>query len=233
MYSAGSNMIQTNADKIIHSSKRNTFLLEVKRDGSLLARVPEGSSVEAIQKAIDSKMRWILKQRAEIYKLDISADPKKCVDGEKFLYLGVVYPLSVDGACGAQLIFDGEKFVLSQEHQSRARDVFVDWYRERAERHIAEKVKKFSAQYNISYDKIIITNAEKRWGSCNTKGILRFSWRLAMAPQDIIDYVIIHELMHIKHMNHSRAYWQEVITVMPDFKQKKRWLFRNGHRLIL
>jgi predicted metal-dependent hydrolase len=226
-------MIQTNADQIIHSSKRNTFLVEIKRDGSLSVRVPEGASVEAIQKAIDSKMRWILKQRAEIYKLDISADPKKFMDGEKFLYLGVVYPLSVDGASGAHLVFDGEKFVLSKEHQSQARDVFMEWYRERAERHISEKVKKYSAQCNISYDKILITNAEKRWGSCNNKGILRFSWRLAMAPQDVIDYVIVHELMHIKHLNHSRAYWHEVTAVMPDFKLRKRWLFRNGHRLVL
>jgi predicted metal-dependent hydrolase len=226
-------MIHTNADQIIHSSKRNTFLVEIKRDGSLLARVPEGSSVEAIQKAIDSKMRWILKQRAEIYKLDISDKPKKFVDGEKFLYLGVVYPLSVDGTNGAQLVFDGSKFVLSKEHQSQARDVFIEWYREYARRHISEKVQKYSRQYNIPYSKICITNAEKRWGSCNSKGILRFSWRLAMAPQDVIDYVIVHELMHIKHLNHSRAYWQEVIAIMPDFKVRKRWLFRNGHRLIL
>jgi predicted metal-dependent hydrolase len=225
-------MIQTNADQIIHSN-RKTFLVEIKRDGSLLARVPEGSSVEAIQKAIDSKMRWILRQRAEIYKLDISADPKKFVDGENFLYLGVVYPLSVDGADGAQLVFDGDKFILSKEHQSQARDVFVGWYRERAERHISERVHRYSRQYNIPFSKICITNAERRWGSCNTKGILRFSWRLAMAPQDVIDYVIVHELMHIKHMNHSRAYWQEVIAAMPDFKERKRWLFRNGHRLIL
>ena len=226
-------MIQTNADHIIHSSRRNTFLVEVKRDGSLFLRVPEGSSVEATQKAIDSKMRWILKQRADIYRLDISDRPKKFADGEKFLYLGVVYPLSVDGACEAQLVFDGEKFILSTEHRSQARDIFIDWYREHAERHISEKVKRYSAQYNISYDKIIITNAEKRWGSCNTKGILRFSWRLAMAPQDIIDYVIIHELMHIKHMNHSRAYWQEVIAAMPDFKLRKRWLYRHGNRLVI
>jgi predicted metal-dependent hydrolase len=226
-------MIQTNADQIIHSSKRNTFLLEVKRDGSLLARVPEGSSVEAIQKAIDSKMRWILKQRAEIYKLDISADPKKFVDGEKFLYLGVVYPLSVDGTDGAHLVFDGEKFILSKEHQSQARDVFVEWYRERAERHILERVQQYSSQYNIPFERIRITNAERRWGACNNKGILRFSWRLAMAPQDVIDYVIVHELAHIKHLNHSRAYWQEVIAIMPDFKERKRWLFKNGHRLIL
>jgi len=226
-------MIRTSADQIIHSSKRNTILLEVKRDGSLLVRVPEGSSVEAIQRAIDGKLRWILRQRTEIYKLDIPAGPKKFVDGEKFLYLGVVYPLSVDGVSGAQLVFDGEKFILSEKHQPQARDVFIEWYREHAERHISEKVRKYSAQYNISFDRIVITNAGRRWGSCNSKGILRFSWRLAMAPQDIIDYVIVHELVHVKHLNHSRAYWQEVTNIMPDFKQRKRWLFRNGHRLIL
>lgn len=225
-------MIQTNADQIIHS-KRKTFCVELKRDGSLVVRVPEGSSVEAIQNAIDSKMRWILKQRAEIYKLDISDKPKKFVDGEKFLYLGVVYPLSVDGAEGAELVFDGQKFVLSKEHRSQAREVFVEWYRERAERHITERVRQYSSQYNIPYSKICITNAERRWGSCNNKGSLRFSWRLAMAPQDVIDYVIVHELMHIKHLNHSRAYWQEVIAVMPDFKQKKRWLFKHGNRLVI
>ncbi len=143
-------MIQTNADQIIHS-KRSTFLVEIKRNGSLSVRVPEGSSVEAIQKAIDSKMRWILKKRAEIYKLDISAHPKKFVDGENFLYLGVVYPLSVDGADGAQLVFDGKRFVLSKEHQSNARDVFVEWYRECAQRHISERVQRYSRQYNIPF----------------------------------------------------------------------------------
>jgi len=145
----------------------------------------------------------------------------------------VVYPLSVDGADGAQLVFDGTKFVLSKAYRSNARDVFIDWYREYAHRYISKKVQEYSSRYNIPYSKICITNAEKRWGSCNNKGSLRFSWRLAMAPQDVIDYVIVHELMHIKHLNHSRAYWQEVIAVMPDFKEKKRWLFRHGNRLIL
>lgn len=226
-------MIQTNADHIIHSSKRNTFLVEIKRDGSLVVRVPEGSSVEAIQNAIDSKTRWILKKRAEIYKMDIPAEPKKFVDGEKFLYLGVIYPLSVDGIESARLLFDGSKFVLSKEYQSQARDVFVGWYREYAHRYISKRVKEYSSLYNIPYSKICITNAEKRWGSCNNKGSLRFSWRLAMAPRDVIDYVIVHELAHIRHLNHSRAYWQEVIAMMPDFKEKKRWMYKNGNRLII
>lgn len=225
-------MLETNTGQIIHS-KRRTFQVEVKRDGSLVVRVPEGSSVEAIQKAIDSKMRWVLKKRAEIYNLDISADSKKFVDGEKFLYMGVVYPLSVDGTDGSQLVFDGKRFVLSKEHRSNARDVFVSWYRECAQRHISERVQEYSSQYNIPFSKIRITNAERRWGSCNNKGVLRFSWRLAMAPQDVIDYVIVHELVHIKHLNHSRAYWQEVIAIMPDFKERKRWLFRHGNRLVL
>ncbi|MFA5056328.1 MAG: SprT family zinc-dependent metalloprotease [Dehalococcoidia bacterium] len=225
-------MIQTNADQIIHS-KRNTFCVEIKRDGSLVVRVPQGSSIEAIQSAIDSKTRWILKKRAEIYKMDIPAEPKKFVDGEKFLYLGVIYPLSVDGIESARLLFDGSKFVLSKEHRSNARYVFVEWYREYARRYISKRVREYSSLYNIPYSKICITNAEKRWGSCNNRGSLRFSWRLAMAPRDVIDYVVVHEMAHIKHLNHSRAYWQEVISMMPDFKEKKRWLYRNGNRLVI
>jgi hypothetical protein len=225
-------MIEPNADQIIRS-KRKTFKIEVRQDGSLLVRVPEQVSTQEIQDVLNSKRRWILRKRADIYREDISADPKKFIEGEKFVYLGVVYPLSVDGADGAQLIFDGKKFVLSKEHQPNARDVFVSWYRECAYRHISERVQKYSSQYNIPFEKIRITNAEKRWGSCNNKGILHFSWRLAMAPQDVIDYVIVHELAHIKHLNHSRAFWQEVIAIMPDFKERKRWLFKNGHRLIL
>lgn len=225
-------MINTDADQIIHT-KRKTFCIEIKRDGSLLVRVPEGASLEAIQSAIKSKMRWILKKRAEIYELDISAEPKKFVDGEGFLYLGVVYPLSVDGTEDAQLAFDGQKFILSKEHRSDARDIFIQWYRKCAHSYISKRVKEYSSRYNIPFSKIRITNAEKRWGSCNNKGSLRFSWRLAMAPPDVIDYVIVHELAHIRHLNHSRAFWQEVVSIMPDFKERKRWLLKNGSRLFI
>ena len=85
----------------------------------------------------------------------------------------------------------------------------------------------------LKYDKIIITGAMKRWGSCSSKGNLNFAWRLVMAPIDIIDYVVVHELSHIVHRNHSKRFWEQVETIFPDYKIKRKWLKEYGCTMVL
>ena len=97
---------------------------------------------------------------------------------------------------------------------------------------IEEKVRHFADKIGVEYGKITIRNQRTRYGSCNAKGNLNFNCLIMLMPNEIIDYVIVHELCHIKEMNHSRRFWNEVESVLPDYKERRKWLKQNGKFLI-
>jgi hypothetical protein len=111
--------------------------------------------------------------------------------------------------------------------------VFKAWYRQQASRVISERVTGYAAQNGFSYQRVNITGARTRWGSCSARGSLNFTWRLVMAPIRVIDYVVVHELVHLKHKNHSKAFWDEVKRLMPEYQQQIKWLYEHGHTLRL
>jgi predicted metal-dependent hydrolase len=88
-------------------------------------------------------------------------------------------------------------------------------------------------EYGFREMKVRISSARTRWGSCSQKGNLSFTWRLVMAPPDVIDYVVVHELCHTREMNHSRSFWEQVEAILPDFRQRRRWLKEYGKLLVL
>jgi len=219
-------------DRVIRS-KRRTFSIEVERDGSLVVRAPNRASMRNITGVVKDKRKWIARKQRQAREKYGSIAPKRFVEGERFLYLGKPYPLEVDNATRHPLTFDNNNFVLSDEHVGKAREAFIDWYRQQARSVISERVKRYSSPSGIQYRKLKITNAQKRWGSCSAKGNLCFSWRLAMAPREVIDYVVVHELAHIEHKDHSRKFWDRVEKVLPDYRSRRRWLKDNDHRLTL
>ena len=97
-----------------------------------------------------------------------------------------------------------------------------------AKEYIFHRTSEFASEYGIEYNNIRITSARTRWGSCSSKKNLSFSYRLIQVPLDVIDYVIIHELAHLKHMNHSKQFWNNVGSMMDDYKEKEEWLKKNG-----
>ena len=128
--------------------------------------------------------------------------PKKFVDGEEFFYLGEIYKLYIVNQGGNCLRFS-EDFFLPVNLRENARQVFIDWYKDRAREIIAERVNLYCAMTGYNFSKINITNAEQRWGSCGTTQNLNFTWRLIMAPLKVIDYIVVHEIVHLKEKNHS------------------------------
>ena len=111
--------------------------------------------------------------------------------------------------------------------------VFEKWYRARALQVLSERVNLLAARFGFRYEKLRITSARTRWGSCSSRGTLSFVWRLVMAPLEVIDYVVIHELTHLKIKNHSAQFWAEVARLMPAYKSSRDWLKKNGHFLTL
>ena len=113
-----------------------------------------------------------------------------------------------------------------------ARDHLEYWYKQTALDYITQRVNHYCQITGLTYQSIRVNEARTRWGSCGYKNTLNFTWRLIMAPPRVVDYVVIHELMHLKQKNHSSKFWAEVYQMVPDYKQDERWLKNNSHFLV-
>lgn len=125
----------------------------------------------------------------------------------------------------------GDSLLISQVVLNNAQDHIENWYKNEALAYITQKVEYYTQIIGLKYHSIRINNATTRWGSCGYKDTLNFTWRLIMAPARVVDYVVVHELMHIKQKNHSRKFWAEVGAIIPDYKQDEVWLKENSHFL--
>ena len=218
-------------DQIIRS-KRRTISLEVKRDGSLIVRAPTITPRGQIEALVKSKERWIRKKQELLKQQSLEVPAKQFIPGELFLYLGVPYTLEVVCEQADPLVLK-DKFYLAANSQNNAQLVFTNWYRKHAALVIKELVAHRAQQNGFAYDRIRISSARTRWGSCGQKGSLNFTWRLVMAPREVIDYVVVHEMVHLQVRNHSKAFWGEVRDLMPEYLDHRAWLRENGHQLTL
>jgi predicted metal-dependent hydrolase len=220
-----------NVDEIIRSH-RKTLSLEIQKDGRLIVRAPHQIARSQIISFVQSKETWI-KKKQDLMKTQSKNIPERnFVTGEQFLFLGENYALELVKSQEKPLILK-DKFYLVEKFQDNGKHIFEDWYKKQAREEITYLVKLNSQKDGFSYTKVRITSAKTRWGSCGSKGTLNFPWRLVMAPREVISYVVIHELVHLKIKNHSRTFWEEVKRLMPEYKHYQMWLKENGHRLTL
>ncbi len=212
-------------------SRRRTIALAVTADASLIVRAPMNTPLSYIEWLVESKIDWIRRAIARA-----SSRPRPVVheyiDGESFLYLGESYKLRVVNKPEKKLDFCGE-FLLSSKEKRRARELLIAWYKKEAKKKLSERVEWCAHRAGISYKSIKITTANKRWGSCSTSGNLNFSWRLIMAPLSVVDYVVVHELAHIEHRNHSKQFWNRVKVMYSNYEKARSWLQANEKTLSL
>lgn len=220
-------MINYPIDKIIRSPRR-TLALYITPQAQLIIRAPQRAPLEEIQRIVREKLPWIRKKQRlarETYKPPVQ---KEFVSGEEFLFLGECYKLFVVDHGPKRLDFDGKEFRLAHEHRHRASSFFVEWYKQQASDIIGQRVRYYADHAGLSYNRIAITDAKKRWGSCGYKGSLNFPWRLIMAPMKVIDYVVTHEVAHLEHKNHSRKFWDKTADLCPHYRESRHWLKKNG-----
>ena len=214
--------------KIIRS-KRRTIALVISPDATLTVRAPFYLPISFIEEFIEKKSSWILRKISELEKRP-TVKGKEYVSGEGFLYLGKTYRLRYIEDHANELVFK-DAFLISKVHRKETKELFISWYKKEAEKKISERVAWYSERSGLKYKSINISNAQKRWGSCSTTGNLNFSWRLIMAPLSVIDYVVVHELVHLTEKNHSRQFWNKVKILFPGYQRHKKWLQENGHLL--
>ncbi len=197
--------------KII-KSKRRTLGIEITNSGELIIRTPKNISQDTINKIINQKLEWIKKKQTLVKRRNAELKTANSSKNNKFLILGKHYNLSINNL---------DKSILEKFYKKNAKNVFL------------QRINLNSQNLNLPYSKMTISNAKKQWGSCNHKNNISISWRLIMAPIEIIDYVIIHELYHTKIKNHSKKFWESIEKIIPDYKQKRKWLKNNAHILNL
>ena len=218
-------------DQIIRS-QRKTIAIIVQRDGKVIVRAPLKTPERMIRVFVESKSDWINEKKLQGLQR-VALPTRKFAEGEKFLLLGREIPLHLVQGQTVALGLDEAGFHLSVKALPRALPVFERWYKLQAGQVLTRRVQLLATQHGFHYEKIRISSARTRWGSCSSRGVLSFTWRLVMAPQDVVDYVVIHELAHLKIKNHSAVFWIEVARLMPDYKRGRDWLKKNGHFLTL
>ena len=212
-------------------SKRKTLTIIVKKDGSFIIRAPKRTADHEIQEFVEQHKAWIERKQAQARSMVVES-PKQYIQGETFLFLGKSYPLEIVKRQKQALLFDG-KFKLSESAYARAELLFERCYRQQARKILQERVDLYANQYDFQYKGIKITSAKTRWGSCSSQGSLNFSWRLIQAPLEQLDYVVIHELVHTVHHNHSKHFWKKVEKILPDYKEYKKWFRKHGPKLLV
>jgi len=219
---------------LVRSKKRKkTISLQVKADGTTVVYAPYRTPMGEIDKFFNTKKRWLLRKIRERDKRLKEIKPKEYVMGEIFLFLGIPCRLKIEDnndGCDS-LTFSSSQFVLSGDNANRGRALFIVWYRKRAQEYIGERIDYYSRKLELYPNGSRISSAQCRWGSCSPSNHLSFSWRLIMAPCSVIDYVVVHELTHMKEKNHSVRFWDIVAKTTPDYKKQRLWLKENGHLL--
>jgi predicted metal-dependent hydrolase len=225
-------MFAMKIDRIVHS-RRRTIALVIETDGSLTVRAPLRASRNLIERLVQEKAAWIQEKQAWVQSHPAAPGHKSFDNGELFYYLGETIPLEIVSHQSPGLQLKDGRFLLDRRSLPRAEKVFTDWYRRQARSLIGARLEIRAAEFGYTYRSLRISSARRRWGSCGATGTLNFSWRLVMAPLPVIDYVILHELVHLEIRNHSPIFWQRISQLMPDYKQRMAWLKANGQQLSL
>lgn len=214
-------------DKLI-KSRRKSVALEINENAQLIVRAPFRLSQSRLELILADKIAWIKKKQAEMLK-KFKISKKYFIPGEKFLYLGQEYELRLAESFKALELKD--YFYLSNKYEKSGQAVFRYWYKEAALEKIRERVFYYANKNNFQINQIRLSSARKRWGSCSSQRNLNFSWRLIMAPLFVLDYVVVHELVHLQHMDHSNRFWNRVSGICPNYLEAREWLNKNGHLL--
>ena len=212
--------------------RRKTISLQIGANSEITVYAPYFTPDAEISSFIAAKQGWIDRTLRRQSKSIPQNKDKIYSSGEIFYYLGQAYPLEAyfEPLENQGVMFWKDRFFLNcPENNDMRRHYFEMWYKKKAMDYIPARVSELARTLKLTPKDIRITQARRRWGSCSADNSLAFSFRLMMAAPEAIDYVAIHELMHIRQKNHSSKFWRLVIEAMPQCQSHRRWLRDHQH----
>ena len=212
----------------VKRSRRKTGSIYIERDGSVSVLVPESmddAQVEALLKQYEYRIH---KYQAKRQLLNEAAVIREAVNGQAFLYLGRNYYLQFSPEVD-QVVFRGRYLYAPPASNDDLREMFRVFYRNRGLDYIVPRVQRFAESMGVQVDTVAIIELKNRWASCSVKRPkVNFHWKVMMAPGTVVNYLIVHELAHLKHRRHDASFWNEVDRVLPDYQKQVAWLERYG-----
>lgn len=210
------------------SSRRKTVEIGVERDGSLVLRAPAGLDESRLARFAADKRMWVYQKLAAREALVTTAPHREFVTGEGFLYLGRSYRLLLVDHQSAPLRLAEGRFQLRRADVPRAREHFIAWYARNGEPWLRRRTLAWAPRLGVEIPEIQVRDLGFRWGSCGTDGRLYFHWRTITLPAAQAEYVVVHELAHLRYPHHGPEFWAAMARAMPDHEARKRWLAEQG-----
>jgi len=222
---------------------RKSLGIHIEPKRGIIVRSPKQITDEKIKEIVKGKGSWILEKLDEIAEIKPEPLPKEFMSGEKLPYIGKRYRLKInekeDFNSFEVRLFQGKfmvnvpKEVEGEKRREAIREEFIKWYREHSKEKVLERIEKYKDKLGVAPNNVKIKKQKKRWGSCSSKGNININWKIIMAPMSVIDYILVHELAHLKYDNHSNEFWQLVETTIPDYEDRAEWLRIHGPQLTL
>ncbi|PCI23214.1 MAG: hypothetical protein COB67_12980 [SAR324 cluster bacterium] len=221
--------------EVIRTPRKKTATIKVEA-GVVTIVVPENMESTRISKVLTAKHRWIL-EKLVLQKEALFSRDKQYISGEAFSYLGRNYRLKIQNGPFTPVKLKHGQLTTTQpegnQDAHRIRKALLLWYQEHAKIKLTEKAKRYARILEVIPTAIGIKTFKSRWGSCSAEGQIDFNWKIIMAPNRIVDYIVVHELCHLKHHDHSPRFWKEVEQVIPNYTECKEWLKVNSTRLVV
>lgn len=218
--------------EVRRSERRKVLQLTVDRGGELIVSAPPDVSSSEMARFVREKRFWIYTKLAEKESRLQPAGGKEFVTGETFSYLGRSHRLLLVNKQDIPLKLTGGRFCLLRSESECGRQHFIQWYMDHGLPWVERRAEPWASRMKLSPKSIGLRELGFRWGSCSNGGAINFHWATMLLPASVIDYVIVHELSHLEHRNHTPEFWKLVERTLPEFAERKAWLAERGGDLV-
>lgn len=215
---------------IVRSKRKKTASIMIERDGSISVLVPENMKENVITEILDSKEYSIIKNQTLWHIANDGKENRPFVNGQTFMFKGQNYSLILKDDASTEIELINGVFLLNSSVKD-FRTAFEQFYKKECKKFLAERYNILKDKVPFRPKKIAVRQMSTRWGSCTPNGNININWNCIMAPQFVFDYILVHELIHLKYHRHDKDFWQTVEFIVPDYEKAKEWLLRNGVKM--
>ncbi|MGF6951846.1 putative metal-dependent hydrolase [Neobacillus sp. B4I6] len=220
----------------INYKNRTSMGIYIDVYGNVEIQAPKGTSDELLLQLLEEKWDWIQQKSTEMNDRTLGQKVKVYDHGETFLYLGNEYPIQVSLDINIKqdyVVFEGDKLYIyvKQLEDEKIKQALKRFYYQQCKTLVERSIRSYQSNFKIKPRSIRISDNNRNWGTCDSRQQLTFNWKLAMAPLKVIDYVVVHEMCHMVHLNHDRSFWRLVGKIIPEYEQMENWLALSSWKM--